>query len=214
MAWEDCDFSLARAETWHELIDAVVEMKRRNRTWGCKRIAQQVGLAFGLDIDKDVVRRILGIHFRKLAPEVRCGFPFLVMPKTRCGHWICFDVNRRCYERTVISRTASGSEVVSISEVPYCPTRPPQNAFWLGYILKWRDVVPFSYILDGGIRGLVSDPVCGVVSRFGRVRDGRQHDGVAEGGSRPERSGTSSSWATGSPRPTKRTFNNYVQTRR
>src|SRR5262245_61647498 len=28
-----------------ELIDAVVEMKRRNRTWGCKRIAQQIALA-------------------------------------------------------------------------------------------------------------------------------------------------------------------------
>jgi hypothetical protein len=47
-----------------ELIDAVVEMKRRNLTWGCKRIAQQVALAFGIEIDKDVVRRILGIHFR------------------------------------------------------------------------------------------------------------------------------------------------------
>ena len=47
-----------------ELIDAVVEMKRRNPTWGCKRIAQQMALAFGVDIDKDVVRRILGIHFR------------------------------------------------------------------------------------------------------------------------------------------------------
>jgi putative transposase len=35
-----------------ELIDAVVEMKRRNRTWGCKRIAQQIALAFGVDIDK------------------------------------------------------------------------------------------------------------------------------------------------------------------
>src|SRR6478672_1631353 len=47
-----------------ELIDAVVEMKRRNRTWGCKRIAQQIALAFGVEVDKDVVRRILGIHFR------------------------------------------------------------------------------------------------------------------------------------------------------
>jgi hypothetical protein len=46
-----------------ELIDAVIEMKRRNRTWGCKRIAQQIALAFGVDIDKDVVRRILAIHF-------------------------------------------------------------------------------------------------------------------------------------------------------
>ena len=37
------------------LIDAVVEMKRRNRNWGCKRIAQQIALAFGVEIDKDVV---------------------------------------------------------------------------------------------------------------------------------------------------------------
>src|SRR6201982_2911547 len=46
-----------------ELIDAVVEMKRRNRTWGCKRIAQQIAVSFGVDIDKDVVRRILATHF-------------------------------------------------------------------------------------------------------------------------------------------------------
>jgi integrase-like protein len=33
-------------------------------------------------------------------PEVRHGFPSLVTPKTRCGHWICFDVNRHYYELT------------------------------------------------------------------------------------------------------------------
>jgi putative transposase len=55
-----------------ELIDAVVEMKRRNRTWGCKRIAQQIALAFGVDIDKDVVRRILSTHFH---PEAGSGGP-------------------------------------------------------------------------------------------------------------------------------------------
>ena len=46
-----------------EWIDAVVEMKRRNRTWGSKRIAPQIALAFGVDIDKDVVRRILTIQY-------------------------------------------------------------------------------------------------------------------------------------------------------
>src|SRR5499433_3019495 len=46
-----------------ELIDAVVEMQRRHQTWGYKRIAQQIALAFGVAIDKDVVRRILAIHF-------------------------------------------------------------------------------------------------------------------------------------------------------
>ena len=43
-----------------ELSDAVVELKRRNPTWGCPRIAQQIRLAFGVDIDQDGVRRILG----------------------------------------------------------------------------------------------------------------------------------------------------------
>ena len=46
-----------------ELIDAVVEMKRRNPNWGCPRIAQQITLAFGVEINKDVVRRILGAHY-------------------------------------------------------------------------------------------------------------------------------------------------------
>ena len=47
-----------------ELIDAVVAMKQRNPNWGCPRIAQQITLAFGADIDKDVVRRILSVHYR------------------------------------------------------------------------------------------------------------------------------------------------------
>jgi hypothetical protein len=47
-----------------ELIDAVVEMKRLNPSWGCPRIAQQITLTFGEEIDKDVVRRILTIHYR------------------------------------------------------------------------------------------------------------------------------------------------------
>jgi hypothetical protein len=53
-----------------ELIDAILEMKRRNPAWGCPRIAQQITLAFGVDIDKDVVRRILGMHHR---PESGSG---------------------------------------------------------------------------------------------------------------------------------------------
>ena len=39
-------------------------MKRRNPSWGCPRIAQQIALAFGVEIDKDVVRRILSAHYR------------------------------------------------------------------------------------------------------------------------------------------------------
>ena len=47
-----------------ELVDAVVEMKRRNPNWGCPRIAQQIALAFAVAIDKDIVRRILSVHYR------------------------------------------------------------------------------------------------------------------------------------------------------
>ena len=42
-----------------DLIRAVIEMKKRNPAWGCPRIAEQIALAFGISINKDVVRRIL-----------------------------------------------------------------------------------------------------------------------------------------------------------
>ena len=75
-----------------ELIDAVVAMKRRNPRWGCPRIAQQISLAFGVEIDKDVVRRILTAHYR---PESDSAGPSWL---TLIGHskdslWSC-DVFR------------------------------------------------------------------------------------------------------------------------
>src|SRR5690349_18348843 len=52
-----------------ELIRVVVEMKRRNPNWGCPRIAQQMALAFHIQIDKDVVRRILAYHYQPGQPS-------------------------------------------------------------------------------------------------------------------------------------------------
>jgi putative transposase len=46
-----------------ELIRAVVELKQGNSNWGCPRTAQQMALAFNVQIDKDVVRRILAHHY-------------------------------------------------------------------------------------------------------------------------------------------------------
>jgi hypothetical protein len=43
-------------------------MKQRNPRNGCPRIAQQFNLAFGLDLDKEIVRRGLAAHYR---PERR-----------------------------------------------------------------------------------------------------------------------------------------------
>ena len=42
-----------------ELIDAIVEMKRRNPRFGYRKIAEQISSAFGIETNKDVVRRIL-----------------------------------------------------------------------------------------------------------------------------------------------------------
>ena len=47
-----------------ELIAAIIEIKRRNPRFGCVHIAQQIARAFGLGIDKDVVRRVLAKHYR------------------------------------------------------------------------------------------------------------------------------------------------------
>jgi len=47
-----------------ELIDAIVEFKRRNPRVGCPRIALEIAHAFGIDIDKDIVRRVLAKHYR------------------------------------------------------------------------------------------------------------------------------------------------------
>jgi transposase InsO family protein len=49
-----------------ELIDTVVEMKRRNPRFGCRKIAEQISSAFGIEINKDIVRRILIQHYRPL----------------------------------------------------------------------------------------------------------------------------------------------------
>jgi len=47
-----------------ELIAAIVEMKRRNPSFGYQRIADQISLVFDIEIDKDVVRRVLATHYR------------------------------------------------------------------------------------------------------------------------------------------------------
>jgi putative transposase len=47
-----------------ELVSAIVEMKRRNPNFGYQRIADQISLVFDVEIDKDVVRRVLAKHYR------------------------------------------------------------------------------------------------------------------------------------------------------
>ena len=46
-----------------ELIAAIVALKQRNPQFGCPRIAYIITVKFGIEINKDVVRRVLARHF-------------------------------------------------------------------------------------------------------------------------------------------------------
>jgi len=48
---------------------SLVERRQRNPRSGGPRIAQQLGKAFGIELDKDVVRRVLAAHYRPEAGE-------------------------------------------------------------------------------------------------------------------------------------------------
>jgi hypothetical protein len=61
-------------------MKAIVEMKKRNPGFGCPRIAQQINLAFGLDLDKDNFRRVLAAHYK---PDPGDGGPSWL---TTLGH--------------------------------------------------------------------------------------------------------------------------------
>ena len=47
-----------------ELVAAICEMKHRNPSFGYQRIAQQLSLVLDVEIDKNVVRRVLAKHYR------------------------------------------------------------------------------------------------------------------------------------------------------
>ena len=90
-----------------EIIGAVVAMEQRNPTWGCPHIAQQIALAFGIQMDKDVVRRILSVHYR---PDPTSEGPSWL---TFLGHakdslWSC-DLFR-CESATLRTQLGSDSD--------------------------------------------------------------------------------------------------------
>jgi putative transposase len=60
-----------------ELIKLVLEMKRRNPTFGCIKIAEQIAKTFAVPLNKDVVRRILTIYYRPARDEGPSWLSFL-----------------------------------------------------------------------------------------------------------------------------------------
>ena len=51
------------------LIQAIVELKSRNPRFGCPRIARIISHTFGVEIDKNVVHRVLSRHYRPAPAE-------------------------------------------------------------------------------------------------------------------------------------------------
>jgi len=47
-----------------EVIQAILEFKKRNPRCGCPRISEQISATFGIEIDKDIVRRVLAKYFK------------------------------------------------------------------------------------------------------------------------------------------------------
>ena len=111
-----------------EIIQVIVEPKRRNSRFGYPRIAQQVSKAFGIENDKDVVRRVLAKHYR---PESGGSGPswltFIRHMKDslwsvdlfRCGsitlknHWVLVVMDQ--FTRRLISFGVNAGDVDSIA---------------------------------------------------------------------------------------------------
>ena len=53
------------------LIQAIVELKSRNPRFGCPRIARIISQTFGVDIDKNIVHRVLSKHVRRVPGRQR-----------------------------------------------------------------------------------------------------------------------------------------------
>ena len=52
-----------------ELIQLIVEMKRRNPSYGYLRIAMQIEVSFEIRIDKGIVKRVLDKHYQPTIPS-------------------------------------------------------------------------------------------------------------------------------------------------
>src|SRR6266852_7241930 len=58
-SWSHCPEKPGPQGPSAALIQAIVELKSRNPRFGCPRIARIISLTFGVDIDKNVVHRVL-----------------------------------------------------------------------------------------------------------------------------------------------------------
>lgn len=98
------------------IIAAIVELKRRNPRFGCPRIALVITRTFGIDIDKNVVRRVLAKHHRPEPGDGPSWLTFLGHSKDslwsidlfRCesillrSHWVLIVMDQFCDKKSLV----------------------------------------------------------------------------------------------------------------
>jgi len=148
-----------------ELIAAIVETKRLNSSWGCRRIAQQLCIAFGIEIDKDVVRRVLAKRYRLDPGAYGPSWPTVLGHSKDClwsvdGPSLCRMFNHAICGAGSPEYISSDNdplfrfhrwkanfrilEVTEVKTVPYLPISHPFAERLIGTIRReYFDLVPF-----------------------------------------------------------------------
>ncbi len=70
-----------------DIVAAILEMKLRNPKFGNQRIAQQISHAFGVQIDKDVVRRVIAKHHGPDHPGISGPSWLTLLAQTKESLW-------------------------------------------------------------------------------------------------------------------------------
>ena len=128
-----------------ELIQAIVELKQRNPRFGCPRIAQQINKAFGVDIDKDVVRRVLAAHYRPGDGVALCRMFNKAISTQGVPHYLSSD-NDPLFR---YQRWQANLRILDIDEIKSIPYTPCSHPFierligtirreYLNHILFWN----------------------------------------------------------------------------
>ncbi len=110
-----------------QLIHAIVELKRRNSDFGYPRIALIISKTFGVEIDKDVVRRVLAKYYRPQPGDRPSWLAFIGHMKDslwsidffRCesitlkSHWVLIVMDQ--FTRRIVGFAVHPGDVYGIS---------------------------------------------------------------------------------------------------
>jgi hypothetical protein len=118
-----------------ELIRLVVDIKHRNPRMGYDRVAMQVLQAFGVEVDKHVIRRILAKHYQPIYPGGPSWLTFL----DQTLFWNETDLSRKLAQYTTYYNefrghlSWGGKTPVQIAEKACVPKQPIRNYSWISH---------------------------------------------------------------------------------